>query len=176
MSSDDAKAYINDVEQESYSALERTGNQWAVHESVSRRQLAHVGDQIVLQELGQLHRRDQHAGRRSPITNISAFLNVIPDLMGPLGVKIADEFIHPKPPGHVLVMLQTAEALGLDERSKFCASRCCPSAARFSTSSAQLMWEGTVAEWWFSMLTGRAHQAIGRPCWFQNLDAEIRFH
>src|SRR4249919_1887127 len=36
-----------------------------------------------------------------------------PDLMGPLGVKIADEFIHPQPPGHVLVMLQTAEALGL---------------------------------------------------------------
>src|SRR5207253_5845847 len=36
-----------------------------------------------------------------------------PDLMAPLGVKIADEFIHPKPPGHVLVMLHTAEALGL---------------------------------------------------------------
>ena len=36
-----------------------------------------------------------------------------PDLMAPLGAKIADEFIHPKPPGHVLVMLQTAEALGL---------------------------------------------------------------
>ena len=29
------------------------------------------------------------------------------------GVKIADEFIHPKPPGHVLVMLKTAEAFGL---------------------------------------------------------------
>src|SRR5678815_4007094 len=35
------------------------------------------------------------------------------DLLAPLGAKIADEFIHPKPPGHVLVMLQTAEALGL---------------------------------------------------------------
>jgi len=35
------------------------------------------------------------------------------DLLGPLGAKIADEFIHPKPPGHVLVMLQTAEVLGL---------------------------------------------------------------
>ena len=39
------------------------------------------------------------------------FLKRHPDLMGPLGSKIADEFIHPKPPGHVLVMLQTAEAL-----------------------------------------------------------------
>jgi len=35
------------------------------------------------------------------------------DLMAPLGAKIADEFMHPKPPGHVLVMLHTAEALGL---------------------------------------------------------------
>src|SRR5206468_10648516 len=35
------------------------------------------------------------------------------DLLGPLGAKIADEFTHPKPSGHVLVMLQTAEALGL---------------------------------------------------------------
>src|SRR5512142_2581497 len=26
------------------------------------------------------------------------------DLLGPFGAKIADEFIHPKPPGHVLVM------------------------------------------------------------------------
>src|SRR5215510_8337498 len=30
-----------------------------------------------------------------------------PDLLGPLGSKIADEFVHPKPPGHVLVMLKT---------------------------------------------------------------------
>src|SRR5437899_3989658 len=36
-----------------------------------------------------------------------------PDLLAPLGAKIADEFMHPKPPGHVLVMLPTAEAFGL---------------------------------------------------------------
>ncbi|HEU4340388.1 MAG TPA: hypothetical protein VFU31_02340, partial [Candidatus Binatia bacterium] len=31
-----------------------------------------------------------------------------PDLLGPFGAKVADEFIHPEPPGHILVMLQTA--------------------------------------------------------------------
>src|SRR5262245_63363813 len=41
------------------------------------------------------------------------FLKRHADLMAPLGAKIADEYMHPKPPGHVLVMLQTAEALGL---------------------------------------------------------------
>ena len=37
------------------------------------------------------------------------------DLMAPLGEKIADEFVHPKPPGHYLVMMETAKALGLTE-------------------------------------------------------------
>ena len=41
------------------------------------------------------------------------FFKVHRDLMGPMGEKIADEFIHPKPPGHFLVMLQTAKAFGL---------------------------------------------------------------
>ncbi len=44
------------------------------------------------------------------------FLKVNRDLMGPIGEKIADEFIHPKPPGHFLVMLQTAQAFGLTRR------------------------------------------------------------
>ena len=44
------------------------------------------------------------------------FLKVNRDLMGPIGEKIADEFIHPKPPGHFLVMMETAKALGLERR------------------------------------------------------------
>jgi pyrroloquinoline quinone (PQQ) biosynthesis protein C len=47
------------------------------------------------------------------------FLKVNRDLMGPIGEKIADEFIHPKPPGHFLVMLQTANAFGLTEDEVF---------------------------------------------------------
>src|SRR5512145_3120778 len=43
------------------------------------------------------------------------FLKVNCDLMGPIGEKIADEFIHPQPPGHFLVMIQTAKAFGLTE-------------------------------------------------------------
>src|SRR5215210_6947918 len=50
------------------------------------------------------------------------FFKVNRDLMGPIGEKIADEFIHPKPPGHFLVMLQTAKALGLGEDEVFTSS------------------------------------------------------
>ena len=74
------------------------------------------------------------------------------DLLGPFGAKVADEFIHPKPPGHVLVMLQTAKALGLSE-SDVLRQPMLPEARAVLDFKRALLWEGTVAEWWFSMLT-----------------------
>ena len=38
------------------------------------------------------------------------------DLLGPFCAKIADELISPKPPGHVLVLLQTARAMKLSPK------------------------------------------------------------
>ena len=74
------------------------------------------------------------------------------DLLGPFGAKVADEFIHPKPPGHVLVMLQTAKALGLSEEEVL-RQPMLPEARAILDFKRALLWEGTVAEWWFSMLT-----------------------
>ena len=80
------------------------------------------------------------------------------DLMGPMGEKIADEFIHPKPPGHFLVMLQTAKALGLTEEEVF-------SHSMFSEFRGKIdflrgiLYEGTVAEWYASITT---EEQIGR--------------
>ena len=63
------------------------------------------------------------------------------DLMAPLGSKIADEFIHPKPPGHVLVMLQTAEALGLT-KDQVLREPMLPECRAILDFKRQLMWEG----------------------------------
>jgi pyrroloquinoline quinone (PQQ) biosynthesis protein C len=89
------------------------------------------------------------------------------DLLGPLGAKIADEFIHPKPPGHVLVMLQTAEALGLT-KDQILREPMLPEARAILDFKRCLLWEGTVAEWWFSMLT---EEPIGHwaASWFKTL-------
>ena len=38
------------------------------------------------------------------------------DLLGPFCAKIADELISPKAPGHVLVLVKTAEAMGLSRQ------------------------------------------------------------
>lgn len=96
-----------------------------------------------------------------------------PDLMAPLGLKIADEFIHPKPPGHVLVMLQTAEALGLT-KEEILTEPMLPEARAILDFKRCLLWEGTVAEWWFSMLT---EEPIGHwaAAWFKTLTAKYGF-
>ena len=74
------------------------------------------------------------------------------DLMAPLGEKIADEFIHPKPPGHYLVMLQTAQALGLTEEEIFTQ----PMLSEFRSKidfMRGIIYEGTAAEWYAGVTT-----------------------
>jgi pyrroloquinoline quinone (PQQ) biosynthesis protein C len=95
------------------------------------------------------------------------------DLLAPFGAKVADEFIHPHPPGHVLVMLQTAEALGLTEE-EILRRPMLPGARAILDFKRALLWEGTVAEWWFSMLT---EEPIGHwaRAWFKALTAHYGF-
>jgi pyrroloquinoline quinone (PQQ) biosynthesis protein C len=74
------------------------------------------------------------------------------ELMGPLGEKIADEFIHPKPPGHFLVMLQTARALGLTEEEIFSQPLLAEFRGKIDFMRGVLN-EGTAAEWYGSITT-----------------------
>ena len=95
------------------------------------------------------------------------------DLLAPFGAKVADEFMHPKPPGHVLVMLQTAKALGLSEDDVL-RRPMLPEARAILDFKRALLWEGTVAEWWFSMLT---EEPIGHwaAAWYRALTAQYGF-
>lgn len=74
------------------------------------------------------------------------------DLMGPIGEKIADEFIHPKPPGHFLVMLQTAKALGLTEDEIFTTPMLSEFRAKIDFVRS-ILYEGTTAEWYGTITT-----------------------
>jgi pyrroloquinoline quinone (PQQ) biosynthesis protein C len=69
------------------------------------------------------------------------------DLMGPMAAKLADELIHPKPPGHVHVVVETAKALGITEDEIFLS----PMLAEFRAKldfKRSILWEGTVAEFY----------------------------
>jgi pyrroloquinoline quinone (PQQ) biosynthesis protein C len=74
------------------------------------------------------------------------------DLMAPIGEKIADEFIHPKPPGHFLVMLETAKALGLTEEEIFNQALLSEFRAKIDFMRSML-YEGTTAEWYGCVTT-----------------------
>jgi pyrroloquinoline quinone (PQQ) biosynthesis protein C len=80
------------------------------------------------------------------------FLKVNRDLMGPIGEKIADEFIHPKPPGHFLVMIQTAKALGLTEEEVFTTPMLSEFRAKIDFMRS-IVYEGTSAEWYAAVTT-----------------------
>jgi pyrroloquinoline quinone (PQQ) biosynthesis protein C len=76
-----------------------------------------------------------------------AFFRKHRDLMGPMAQKLADELIHPKPPGHVHVVVETAKAIGIAEDEIFLA----PMLAEFRAKidfKRSILWEGTVAEFY----------------------------
>ncbi len=69
------------------------------------------------------------------------------DLMAAMALKLADELIHPEPPGHIHVVLQTGEALGISEDEIFLS----PMLAEFRAKIdyfRSIVWEGTMAEFY----------------------------
>jgi len=69
------------------------------------------------------------------------------DLLGPFCAKIADELISPKPPGHVLVLLQTAEAMGLS-RQEVLEDPYLPSARAINDFCHKIFIDGSLVELW----------------------------
>ncbi len=69
------------------------------------------------------------------------------DLMAAMALKLADELIHPEPPGHIHVVLQTAKTLGISEDEIFLS----PMLAEFRAKIdyfRSIVWEGTMAEFY----------------------------
>jgi hypothetical protein len=75
-----------------------------------------------------------------------------PDLMGPFGEKIAEEFLHPEPPGHLLVTLRTARALGIPEEAIYLEPMLATFRAKVDFNRG-LFYEGTIAEWYAALTT-----------------------
>jgi len=69
------------------------------------------------------------------------------DLMAAMAEKLADELIHPKPPGHIHVVMETAKALGISEDEVFITPMLAEFRAKIDYFRA-IVWEGTVAEFY----------------------------
>jgi pyrroloquinoline quinone (PQQ) biosynthesis protein C len=86
-----------------------------------------------------------------------AFFRKHRDLMALMAQKLADELIHPRPPGHVHVVLETAKALGVSEDEIFLAPMLAEFRAHLDYKRA-LVFEGTVAEFYAA---GATEQQFG---------------
>jgi pyrroloquinoline quinone (PQQ) biosynthesis protein C len=69
------------------------------------------------------------------------------DLMAAMAEKLADELIHPKPPGHIHVVVETGKALGIGEDEIFVTPMLAEFRAKIDWFRA-VVWEGTVAEFY----------------------------
>ncbi|MBI4522993.1 MAG: iron-containing redox enzyme family protein [Deltaproteobacteria bacterium] len=69
------------------------------------------------------------------------------ELMAAMAEKLADELIHPTPPGHIHVVMETAKALGISEEEVFVSPMLAEFRAKIDFFRA-LVWEGTPAEFY----------------------------
>ena len=90
--------------------------------------------------------------------------------MGPMAQKLADELIHPKPPGHVHVVVETARALGIAEDEIFLSPMLAEFRAHIDFKRA-ILWEGTMAEFYAA---GATEEQIGY--WSADFFAALTTH
>ncbi len=89
--------------------------------------------------------------------NQIAFFRKHRDLMAAMAQKLADELIHPEPPGHIHVVLETARALGITDDEIFLSPMLAEFRALLDYRRA-VVWEGTVVE---SYAAGATEEQIG---------------
>jgi len=74
-----------------------------------------------------------------------------PDLLASFSAKVADEYMHPEPPGHVKIVLEQGRILGVtDEEMISC--QMLPRCRALLEWRRGLLYEGTMLEYWSSLL------------------------
>lgn len=69
------------------------------------------------------------------------------DLLPAFSDKIAEELVWPKPPGHILILLETANALGLSKQELF-EQPASPAGRAISDYCRRVFQDGSIAELW----------------------------
>jgi pyrroloquinoline quinone (PQQ) biosynthesis protein C len=72
-----------------------------------------------------------------------------PELQGHFASHVADELTHPKPPGHIRIVLEQGRVFGLADEEMI-DYEMLPECRAFLEYYRGLLYEGTMAEWWAS--------------------------
>jgi pyrroloquinoline quinone (PQQ) biosynthesis protein C len=74
-----------------------------------------------------------------------------PDLLASFSAKVADEYMHPEPPGHIKIVLAQGRVLGLSDEEMI-ACPMLPECRALLEWRRGLLYEGTMLEYWCSLL------------------------
>ncbi len=78
-----------------------------------------------------------------------------PELQKHFANHVADEMIHPSPPGHIRIVLDQGKHFGLDEKDMI-EYEMLPECRAFLEYYRGVLYEGTMAEWWASFCVEEA--------------------
>src|SRR4029434_7035030 len=95
------------------------------------------------------------------------------DLLVPFCAKIADELISPKAPGHVLVLLQTAEKMGLNKKEVL-EDPNLPAARAIKDIWHKIFVDGSIVELW-ALHVFEESLSMWSGQWFTALTTHYRF-
>ena len=150
MSPEEAKATVDRVfEMQFAMAQEKIGGgafMQAVSNGTIRKETLRAFWLDMHQEVAEINNFIQmsyHTHRRFFIRNI--------DLMTVFADKVADELIHPKPPGHLLVVWKQGEIFGLS-RDEMINHEMSPECRAYLDWHRGLLYDGTMPEFWASIL------------------------
>ncbi len=79
------------------------------------------------------------------------FLKKYLNLMRSFASKLVDEFGKPEPPGHILILIRTGEALGLTEREVLDTPQL-PAARALGDFHKVVVWDGALQDYWASVV------------------------
>lgn len=146
MASAEAKAYVDHL----YSTLYKAWHD-KIHKGPFMTQLRE--GKLPMPVIRQFFKNWGHFSMEVNALNAVSYYTHLPffvrnfDLLGPFCAKIADELISPKAPGHVLVLLQTAEVMGLS-RKEVLEDPYLPAARAINDFCHKVFIDGSIVELW----------------------------
>src|SRR3989304_5038038 len=146
MNSTEAKAYVDNLYGELYAHWERKINQGQFMSRLRDGSLPVASARSFFKDWGLFSIEVVALNAVSYYVHLPFFVRNF-DLLPAFSDKIAEELISPKPPGHILILLETAKALGLSKEELFEQPASAPGRA-ISDYCRRIFQDGSIIELW----------------------------
>jgi pyrroloquinoline quinone (PQQ) biosynthesis protein C len=146
MNTAEAKAYVDNLYADLYTHWERKINQGQFMSQLRDGSLPVASARRFFKEWGLFSIEVVALNAVSYYVHLPFFVSNF-DLLPAFSDKIAEELISPKPPGHILILMETAKALGLSKEELFEQPASAPGRA-ISDYCRRIFQDGSIIELW----------------------------